>query len=80
MTHRREALLEFTIVGEYARLAAIDPETGLEVVVMGPAHASRLELEHVALAKLDRALARRREQLDHPPPDPPRPVGRGRIV
>ncbi len=63
----REVLFEFTIVGDYMRAAAIDTETGIEVVVMGPAQGSREGLEAIALRKLERAL-----QSPEPPPPPPR--------
>jgi hypothetical protein len=68
----REVLFEFTIVGEYMRVAAIDTQTGVEVVVLGPANAPRDGLEAIALRKLERAL-----QTPNPPPPPPR---KGTIV
>lgn len=74
----REALIEFTILGEVVRVAAVDAETGLEVVVMGPAGASRHELERVAVAKLERALRRARQAGERA--EPPRPRGPGRLV
>ena len=42
---RREVLFEFTAIGGAMRVAAIDAETGIEVVVMGPTHASRADLQ-----------------------------------
>lgn len=53
---------EHTILGAYARVAAICGETGIEVVVMGPAHAARHDLERLALRKLQRRLAQDREK------------------
>jgi hypothetical protein len=59
-------LIEWRIVGEYARLAAIDEASGIEAVVFGPAQGARAELERIALRKLERAL-------NAPtPPQPPR--------
>lgn len=52
----REVLFEHTVVGDVARCAAVDPETGLEVVAVGPAHGSRAALEFLAMRKLERAL------------------------
>lgn len=67
------AYVEITIAGAYARVAAIDPETGTEVVVMGPANASRADLERLALAKLARALAAAGDPQPEPSPRPARP-------
>lgn len=72
----REVLFEFTIVGDYMRAAAIDTETGIEVVVMGPASAPREGLEAIALRKLERALA----SPDDPPGSPGAPPRKGTIV
>jgi hypothetical protein len=38
------------------KVAAIDPATGIEVSVMGPSHASRADLQRLALAKLRKRL------------------------
>jgi hypothetical protein len=53
-----EVLFEFTPVGTVVRVAAIDAATGIEVTVMGPASASRFDLERLALQKLKARLAR----------------------
>jgi hypothetical protein len=54
----REIYFEFTAVGAVVKVAAIDAATGVEVVVMGPANASRADLERLALRKLRARLAR----------------------
>ncbi|MFZ4122144.1 MAG: DUF6898 family protein [Caulobacterales bacterium] len=54
----REVLFESQLVGGTKRIAAIDAATGIEVVILAPAHATDAEVESVALAKLSRALAR----------------------
>jgi hypothetical protein len=64
----REVLFEFTVVGEYMRAAAIDVETGIEVVVMGPAAAPREGLERIALRKLEKALEAPYAEPSAPPP------------
>jgi hypothetical protein len=51
-----EVLFEFTVVGSVVKVAAIDSETGIEVSVMGPAHASRADLQRLALGKLKSRL------------------------
>jgi hypothetical protein len=38
------------------KVAAIDAATGIEVTVMGPAHARRADLQKLALAKLRKRL------------------------
>ena len=53
----REVFFEFARLGAYVRVAAIDADSGVEVVVMGPAHAAQADLERLALQKLDRKLA-----------------------
>lgn len=55
---RREVLFEFTAVGPVMKVAAIDAESGIEVTVMGPVHASRADLQKLALAKLKKRLSR----------------------
>ena len=53
----REVLFEFTAIGNVVKVAAIDAATGLEVSIMGPVHASRADLQKLALAKLNGRLA-----------------------
>jgi hypothetical protein len=50
-------LFELTVLGDVARLAAVDEATGIEAVVMGPARTARSDLETLALRKLERLLA-----------------------
>jgi hypothetical protein len=52
----REALFEFHKVGNYMKVSALDPETGIEVSILGPASASEYVLRSNALRKLDAAL------------------------
>jgi hypothetical protein len=47
-----EVLFEFVIRGNFARCAAIDAATGVEVVAIGPAAADEAHLKAVALRKL----------------------------
>lgn len=53
----REVLFEFKQVGGAVRVAAIDSATGIEVTVMGPATASRNDLQRLALGKLKARMA-----------------------
>jgi hypothetical protein len=55
----REVFFEITVVGATAKVAAIDGASGVEVSVVGPAHAAESELKRLAVAKLRQRLARR---------------------
>jgi hypothetical protein len=55
----REILIEIVILGGFAKVSAIDPVTGTEVSLMGPANASRASLEAAALNKLDFVLKKK---------------------
>jgi hypothetical protein len=52
-----DVLFEFRQVGTVIRVAAIDPASGTEVTVMGPASASRSDLQRLALNKLKARLS-----------------------
>ena len=67
---RRAVYFEHTTLGDVARLAAVDGETGVEAVVMGPARMARSDLEALALRKLDMLL--REDQVVAPAPKPRR--------
>jgi hypothetical protein len=70
----REVIFEFTRIGDQTRVAAVDPASGAEAVVFGPASAAQADLERLALNKL-------RYVMEGPgaatPPPPSRP---GRLV
>ncbi|MCH8489502.1 MAG: hypothetical protein LAT81_06165, partial [Oceanicaulis sp.] len=73
----REVIFEFTTLGQSTRVAAVDVATGEEVVISGPAGASRGDLERVALRKLLRRLSR---TLSADSKKTPRRGGRGVVV
>jgi putative ubiquitin-RnfH superfamily antitoxin RatB of RatAB toxin-antitoxin module len=54
---------EHTQIGAYAKVAAIDAQSGAEVSIMGPATADPRMLEQAALRKLE-AFLRRREKAE----------------
>jgi hypothetical protein len=56
-----EVFFEFTRMGASVKVAAIDGDTGIEVIVIGPASAMPSDLERLALAKLKARLAREGE-------------------
>ena len=47
-----EYLLEFQQIGALVRVTAIDPRTGVEAVIQGPASAGELALKQAAIRKL----------------------------
>jgi len=51
-----DVLFEFVQMGQQMRVAAIDEATGIEVVVITPLNATKLQMQRVALAKLKRKL------------------------
>jgi hypothetical protein len=53
-----EVYFEFVSVGALVKVSAIDCETAIEVAIMGPASASRADLQRLALQKLKARLAR----------------------
>ena len=61
-----QVFFEFTQMGAHMRVAAIDAATSIEVVVIAPVSATRLQMQNLALAKLRRRLA------EQPQDEPPR--------
>lgn len=59
----REALYEFTQVGMYVRVVAIDPDSGIEVTIVGAKAATTAELKHIAGNKLDYVVGKEVEKL-----------------
>jgi hypothetical protein len=54
----REVYFEFTAIGSTVKVTAIDSATGIEVTVMGPAAATKTDLQRLALQKLKARLTR----------------------
>lgn len=69
----REVYFEIAIIGNTARVSAICSVTGVEVQVIGPAGAPRLDLQRLALRKLEKRLVQEK-------PAPLVPRGRGGIT
>jgi len=59
---QQEVYFEFISVGQQVRVSAIDPETGVEAVIIAPASASQLNMQRIATAKLMRKLERDQNQ------------------
>ena len=49
----KEIFVEFVVLGNSVKVTAIDPDTGLEVSVVGPANAPRNVLAEAARKKLE---------------------------
>jgi len=54
----QQVLLEFIQIGNSVKVSAIDPKTGTEVSITGPASASEQTLSRNAVKKLKYVLAR----------------------
>ena len=75
----REVIFEIKRIGDYQRVAAIDVESGVEVVVQAPANAALHDVRTLALKKLVRALEG--EGAPAPGPSPGPNLGRrGKLV
>lgn len=61
-----EFYIEYRLIGAQQRAVAIDPVTGIEVSVFGPAKVPRDDLGRLAVRKLQRRLAAEKK----PDPDP----------
>lgn len=57
-----EIYFEFRRVGNAVKVTAVDADSGVEVVVMGPATASQTELQNLAHRKLEARLERDKRQ------------------
>ncbi len=51
-------IVEFRRLGNSVKVSAIDPETGTEVSIVGPANASQSELSRNAINKLKYVLSK----------------------
>ena len=49
----KEYLFEFSWVGAYVKVSAIDPETNTEVSIVGDSNTTEAELKRVAINKLE---------------------------
>jgi hypothetical protein len=66
---QRRVLFEFQQLGQQVRVSAIDEATGTEIVVICPPQLGQMQMQRLALAKLNHKLG-----LPHDtPPPPPRP-------
>ena len=59
-----EVIFEFIRHGKFVKVTALDPQSLIEVAIVGPANAGRTELKTAALNKLRYVLAKRAEAKD----------------
>jgi hypothetical protein len=62
MVAGREVILEFQRLGNAVKVTATDPETLVEVSILGPVRSSEAELTRAALDKLDYVLRKRADE------------------
>ncbi len=56
----KQVLFEFVRMGQVVKVNAIDPETGIEVSMVGDANAGSDALKRLAARKLEYVIAKRR--------------------
>lgn len=59
---KSQIYFEFASIGGQVRVAALDSETGIEVIIIAPNSASQAQMQQIAKAKLERRLAKELEQ------------------
>ena len=59
-----DVFLEFHSIGAFVRVTAIDPVSGVEVVLQGPASAGEKALGDAAIRKLQYVLTKRAAEKD----------------
>ena len=54
----REYYIEFYVAGNSVKVSAVDSQTGLEAMVVGPLNAAKSDLQKLAIRKLELLLAK----------------------
>jgi len=57
-----EILFEVTQIGAYVKITAVDPQTGIEASVTGPASLSPHQLQQAAIRKLQYVLEKKKRK------------------
>jgi hypothetical protein len=58
MAAERETIFEFIRIGASVKVTAVDPETGIEAIIVGDPAAGEAALKRLARQKLDYVLAK----------------------
>ncbi len=64
---QKKYLIEFHTVGNSVKVSAIDPDSLLEVSIVGPFTVSEAELSRLAVRKLEYVMRKRTERPDNRP-------------
>lgn len=59
---RGEIYIEYKQVGQIMKVTAIDADTGLETVIMGPASTAQSQLQKIAVQKLQMQLRKAKSE------------------
>ena len=54
-----EILFEFVVQGNFVKVMAVDPQTGMEIAMVGDARSPKKTLENLATRKLKMAIRRK---------------------
>ncbi len=57
----KDFLIEFVRMGNSVKVSAIDPVTGIEASIVGPANLSEAQLSSNAIAKLRYVIAKKKQ-------------------
>lgn len=60
MTRYRGYIIELIQVGDYVKVSAVDPDSGVEACIVGARTAGEAALKRTAVRKLEYVLAKRR--------------------
>ncbi|MBT4043331.1 MAG: hypothetical protein HOK21_20280 [Rhodospirillaceae bacterium] len=63
----RSYIVEFIVVGNSVKVCALDPQTLLEVSIVGPKNVSEKQLSRLAVQKLEYMLRKRGDGPDNRP-------------
>lgn len=63
----REVILEFQTIGNAVKVTAIDPETLIEVSIVGPPSAGEEVLQYIVLRKLEYVLSKHSARSESKP-------------
>ena len=58
--HLPEVLFEFAVHGNFVKVMAVDPITGIEISIVGDSRASKTTLENLATKKLIMVIKRKK--------------------
>lgn len=77
-SNKGDYIIEFIPNGKFVKVSVIDPETLMEVSIVGPVHASKMELQSTVLKKLEYVMNKESEKRDQK--TTPASKGKGGII